>query len=47
MYFQESLGEEILKMSTNEIISRTKLLDNEIKVCLIKAAVKVFRMSFV
>ncbi|CAK8683501.1 26S proteasome regulatory subunit 6A-B [Clavelina lepadiformis] len=29
---EESLGEEIQKMSTNEIISRTKLLDNEIKI---------------
>jgi len=29
---QEELGEDILKMSTDEIISRTKLLDNEIKV---------------
>ncbi|XP_078481262.1 26S proteasome regulatory subunit 6A-B [Ciona intestinalis] len=29
---EESLGEEVLKMSTNEISSRTKLLDNEIKI---------------
>ena len=29
---QESLGEEVLRMSTDEIVSRTRLLDNEIKV---------------
>lgn len=30
--FQENLGEEVLRMSTDEIISRTRLLDNEIKI---------------
>lgn len=30
--FQESLGEEVLRMSNDEIVSRTRLLDNEIKV---------------
>ncbi|KAI4466516.1 26s proteasome regulatory subunit [Holotrichia oblita] len=29
---QESLGEEVLRMSTDEIVSRTRLLDNEIKI---------------
>ena len=29
---QESLGEEVLKMSTEEIVSRTRLLDNEVKI---------------
>ena len=29
---QAALDEEILQMSTDEIISRTKLLENEIKV---------------
>ncbi len=29
---QESLGEEVLRMSNDEVISRTRLLDNEIKV---------------
>lgn len=29
---EESLGEEVLRMSTDEIISRTRLLDNEIKI---------------
>merc|ERR1712179_86783 len=28
----ESLGEEVLRMSTEEIISRTRLLDNEVKI---------------
>lgn len=32
LFLQESLGEEILRMSTDEIVSRTRLLDNEIKV---------------
>jgi ATP-dependent 26S proteasome regulatory subunit len=30
--FQESLGEDVLRMSTDEIVSRTRLLDNEIKI---------------
>jgi len=29
---QESLGDEVMKMGNDEIISRTRLLDNEIKV---------------
>lgn len=29
---QESLGEEVLRMGTDEIVSRTRLLDNEIKI---------------
>ncbi|KAK6180348.1 hypothetical protein SNE40_012519 [Patella caerulea] len=29
---EESLGEEVLRMSTDEIVSRTRLLDNEIKI---------------
>ncbi|XP_039282989.1 26S proteasome regulatory subunit 6A-A [Nilaparvata lugens] len=29
---EEALGEEVLRMSTDEIISRTRLLDNEIKI---------------
>ncbi|KDR21295.1 hypothetical protein L798_04269, partial [Zootermopsis nevadensis] len=29
---QESLGEDVLRMSTDEIVSRTRLLDNEIKI---------------
>ncbi|XP_074650059.1 26S proteasome regulatory subunit 6A-B [Tubulanus polymorphus] len=29
---EESLGEDILRMSTDEIVSRTRLLDNEIKI---------------
>lgn len=29
---EESLGEEVLRMSTDEIISRTRLMDNEIKI---------------
>merc|ERR1712136_496463 len=28
----ESLGEEVLRMSTEEVISRTRLLDNEVKI---------------
>lgn len=32
MLFQESLGEQILKLNTDEIVTRTKLLENEIKV---------------
>ena len=31
-YSQESLGEEVLRMSTEEIVSRTRLLDNEVKI---------------
>lgn len=31
---QEGLGEEVLRMGTDEIVSRTRLLDNEIKVIL-------------
>lgn len=30
--FQESLGEEVLRMPTDEVIGRTRLLDNEIKI---------------
>ena len=30
LFFQESLGEEVMRMSTDEIVSRTRLLDNEI-----------------
>jgi 26S proteasome regulatory subunit T5 len=30
--FQESLGEEVLRMATDEVIGRTRLLDNEIKI---------------
>lgn len=29
---QDGIGEEVLKMSTEEIIQRTRLLDSEIKV---------------
>ncbi|PSN35000.1 26S protease regulatory subunit 6A [Blattella germanica] len=29
---EESLGEDVLRMSTDEIVSRTRLLDNEIKI---------------
>lgn len=29
---EESMCEEVLRMSTDEIISRTRLLDNEIKI---------------
>ncbi|KAI0208151.1 26S proteasome regulatory subunit 6A [Lamellibrachia satsuma] len=29
---EESLGEEVLRMNTDEIISRTRLLDNEVKI---------------
>ena len=29
---QEALDEEVLRMSTDEIISRTRLLENDIKV---------------
>ncbi|VDH90581.1 26S proteasome regulatory subunit T5 [Mytilus galloprovincialis] len=29
---EESLGEEVLKLNTDEIVTRTKLLDNEIKI---------------
>ncbi|KAL3866027.1 hypothetical protein ACJMK2_043368 [Sinanodonta woodiana] len=29
---EDSLGEEVLRMSTDEIVSRTRLLDNEIKI---------------
>lgn len=29
---EESFGEEVLRMSTDEIVSRTRLLDNEIKI---------------
>jgi len=29
---EESLGEEVLRMSTDEVVSRTRLLDNEIKI---------------
>jgi len=29
---EESLGEDVLRMSTDEIISRTRLLDNEVKI---------------
>ncbi|XP_017873862.1 PREDICTED: 26S protease regulatory subunit 6A [Drosophila arizonae] len=29
---EESLGEEVLRMSTDEIVSRTRLMDNEIKI---------------
>lgn len=29
---KESLGEEVLRMSTEEVISRTRLLDNEVKI---------------
>ena len=32
LFFQESLGEQILKLNTDEIVTRTKLLENEIKV---------------
>ena len=32
LYLQVALDDEILQMSTDEIISRTKLLENEIKV---------------
>ena len=32
LYLQAALDDEILQMSTDEIISRTKLLENEIKV---------------
>jgi hypothetical protein len=32
LWLQESLGEEVLRMSNDEIVSRTRLLDNEIKV---------------
>ena len=35
LFFQESLGEEVMRMSTDEIVSRTRLLDNEIKVCFV------------
>ena len=31
---QETLGEEVLRMGTDEITGRTRLLDNEIKVWL-------------
>jgi len=31
--FEESIGEEVLRMSNDEIVSRTRLLDSEIKVC--------------
>lgn len=30
----EDLGQEILKASTDEIANRTRLLENDIKVCL-------------
>lgn len=30
--FQDALGEEVLRMSTDEIISRARLLDNEVKI---------------
>lgn len=30
--FQECLGEDVLRMSTDEIVSRARLLDNEIKI---------------
>lgn len=29
---QDGIGEEVLKMSTEEIVQRTRLLDSEIKV---------------
>jgi len=29
---EESLGEEVMRMSTDEIVSRTRLMDNEIKI---------------
>lgn len=29
---QDGVGEEVLKMSTEEIVQRTRLLDSEIKV---------------
>lgn len=29
---EESLSEEVLRMSTDEIVSRTRLMDNEIKI---------------
>lgn len=29
---EESLGEEVLRMPTDEIVSRTRLMDNEIKI---------------
>lgn len=32
MSFQTTLGEDILKMSIEDIVSRTRLLDNDIKV---------------
>lgn len=28
----EELGEEVMRMSTDEIVSRTRLMDNEIKI---------------
>ena len=32
LILQEDLGADVLKMSTEEIISRIRLLDNEVKV---------------
>ena len=32
LFLQEALGEEVLRMSIDEIISRTRLLENDIKV---------------
>lgn len=29
---EETLGEEVLRMPTDEIVSRTRLMDNEIKI---------------
>lgn len=29
---EEALGDDVLRMSTDEIVSRTRLLDNEIKI---------------
>ena len=36
--YQEEVGDDVMKMSSNEIQSRTKLMDNEVKVTLCACA---------
>lgn len=33
MYFQPDVSDEVLRMNTDDIINRTRLMENEIKVC--------------
>ena len=42
---EDDLGEEIMKMSVNEIKSRTRLLDNEVRVSLFETASSYFIIS--